>query len=199
MQYVYHDKNTINIHEIISVIYSLTSFEAGYDEISASIMKQLGNVYVEPLTHLINQSISQGLFPEEMKLAKILPIYKSEDEQLVTNYRPISILHFFLNHFKNYIYIYIFMDENNISDRKHITHGVPQGSILGHLLFIIYINDFSRASDLLFSILFTDDTSVFTDGTSYNNVIDVLNQELKRVDLWLKANKLTINLKKRII
>ena len=89
-------------------------------------MKQLGNYYAEPLTHLINQSISQGLFPEEMKLAKILPIYKSEDEQLVTNYRPISILHFFLNHLKNYIYIYIFMDENNISDRKHITHGVPQ-------------------------------------------------------------------------
>ena len=55
-------------------------------------MKQLVIYYAEPLTHLINQSISQGLFPEEIKLAKILPIYKCEDEQLVANYRPISIL-----------------------------------------------------------------------------------------------------------
>ena len=62
---------------------------------------------------------------------------------------------------------------------------------MGPLWFIIYINDFSRASDLLFSILFADDTSVFIEG----KVIDILNQELKRVDLWLKANKLTINTK----
>ena len=65
------------------------------------------------------------------------------------------------------------------------------------LLFIIYINNFSRASDLLFTILFADDTSVFIEGTSYNKVIDVLNQELKRVDLWLKANTLTINTQKK--
>ena len=67
---------------------------------------------------------------------------------------------------------------------------------MGPLLFIIYINDFSRASDLLFSILFADDTSVFIEGTNYNKVIDILNQELKRIDFWLKANKLTINTKK---
>ena len=105
MQYVYHNKNTINIHEINSVISSLPSSAAGYDEIPVLIMKQLGNYYAEPLTHLINKSISQGLFPEEMELAKILLIYKSEDEQLVNNYRPISILPFFSNVLKIYIYI----------------------------------------------------------------------------------------------
>ena len=67
-----------------------------WDEIPASIMKQLVNYYAEPLTHLIKQSISQGLFLEEIKFAKILPIYKSDDEQLVNNYRPISILPCFL-------------------------------------------------------------------------------------------------------
>ena len=67
---------------------------------------------------------------------------------------------------------------NSRSDTKIITHGVPQGSILGPLLFIIYMNDFSRSSDLLFSILFADDTSVFIEGTNFTNISQILNTEL---------------------
>ena len=55
------------------------------------------------------------------------------------------------------------------------------------------MNDFSRASDLLFSILFADDTNVLIEGQNYNNIICTLNTELQKLDGWLQANKLTLN------
>ena len=58
------------------------------------------------------------------------------------------------------------------------------------------MNDFSRSSDLLFSILFADGTSVFIEGTNLENISKILNTELEKVIMWLKANKLTINTKK---
>ena len=82
--------------------------------------------------------------------------------------------------FKSYLSFRIQFGEYNYcnSDNKQITHGVPQGSILGPLLLILYINDFSKASNLLFSILFADDTSVFIKGTAYSSIIKDMNTEL---------------------
>ena len=67
--------------------------------------------------------------------------------------------------------------------------------IIGPLLFIIYMNDFSRSSDLLFSIVFADDTSVFIECTHLDDITQGLHLELENVDSWLKANKLTVNQK----
>ena len=103
-----------------------------------------------------------------------------------------------LKWFKSYLtnrtqYVYI---NDNQSEIKKITHGVPQGSILGPLLFIIYMNDFSSESKLLFSILFADDTTVILEGKTYTKLIETLNTELNHIERWLNANKLTINVKK---
>ena len=81
------------------------------------------------------------------------------------------------------------------SDVKDVLHGVPQGCILGNLFYIIYANDFSRASSLLFTIIFADDTSVFIEGQTYENVYKNLYEELKKYDNWIKANELTLNVK----
>ena len=85
---------------------------------------------------------------------------------------------------------------NARSDIKTITHGVTQGSILGPLLLVLYVNEFSMAYSLLFSILFADDTCVFSKGECYTCVINILNKELKNICLWLKSNKLTLNVQK---
>ena len=84
------------------------------------------------------------------------------------------------------------------SDMKSIRNGVPQGSILGSLLFFIYINDFPNSSKLFNFLMYADDTTLFCrleDITSDNKEL-VLNNELQRVISWLKANRLSLNVKK---
>ena len=54
-------------------------------------MKQCIDSYIDPLTLLINQSIQQGVFPSVLKIARVIPLYKGDDNQLIHNYRPISV------------------------------------------------------------------------------------------------------------
>ena len=71
---------------------------------------------------------------------------------------------------------------NNTSSTKlTITCGVPQGSILGPLLFLLYINDIADVSDILFSKLFADDTSVFIQGDHVDDITNKMNIELKKL------------------
>ena len=268
------------------IIKSLKNSSAGYDNIPASVAKQCIQHYIKPLTYLINSSFECGIFPNELKLAKVIPIFKNGDKQDISNYRPISILSFFSKIFEKTMYNHLinFIDKNKIlykyqfgfrklhstnhaiislvekvnntldsgkiligvfldlkkaldtvdhcilldklykygtrgtlwdwfksylENRKQyvcysdissvtlpITHGVPQGSILGPLLFILYINDLAGVSEKLFTILFADDTTILIEGTQVNSMITSLNSELAKLTDWLKANKSSINVSK---
>jgi hypothetical protein len=93
------------------------------------------------------------------------------------------------------------------SDWSNIDTGVPQGSVLGPLLFIIYINDIKNVSKLLYEILFADDTSLICNISSFCNqppktqlewetLATKINVELEKINEWLMLNKLSLNTKK---
>ena len=81
---------------------------------------------------------------------------------------------------------------NTPSKKQNISCGVPQGSVLGPLLFSIYINDLPKASNFE-SRLFADDTALFLTDTNLKSLNYKVNMELSKVSLWLNANKLTLN------
>ena len=84
----------------------------------------------------------------------------------------------------------------SMSNNMPINCGVPQGSILGPILFFIYINNIQKASNKLLFFLFADDTSTYFSSNDLNNIENVYNQELENVSKWLVANKLSLNVSK---
>ena len=83
-----------------------------------------------------------------------------------------------------------------IKNFKSQIKSITQGSILGPLLFILYINDLANVSNVLFPILFAHDTSVYLEVDKESDLIKTLNEELAKLNIWLNANNLTINIAK---
>ena len=102
-----------------------------------------------------------------------------------------KILEWFISYLDNRKQ-YVFYNGSKSND-QYISCGVPQGSILGPLLFILYINDLSNISESLTSILFADDTTVIVESDSVSDAIALMNLELIKLNIWLQANKLTLN------
>ena len=82
------------------------------------------------------------------------------------------------------------------SEYKNIKCGVPQGSILGPLLFILYVNDITTTTSLLDVILFADDTTLLYSHPDIPSKINLINNELRETSNWFKANKLSVNASK---
>ena len=276
-----------NEAELLKLVSSLKSNKSpGFDGIKNELIKDIIHGIVIPLVHIFNLSVSSGIVPKQLKIAKVVPIFKKGDPQTLSNYRPISLLTSFSKILEKLVYdrtvtflnktkifskfqfgfrekhttthailhfvdkvaqaldnhlhtVGVFLDfskafdtvdheilisklsyygvrgialswfRSYLSDRKQyvslngidssrqtICCGVPQGSLLGPLLFILYINDFHLSSDVLSFIFFADDSSVFFSHENPEILLDTVNSELKKVILWIHANKLSLNLQK---
>lgn len=78
--------------EIKKIIRNLKEDSSGWDDISASMIKKTFTSFIEPLTHILNISIINGVFPNELKIARVIPLFKSGDAMMFSNYRPVSVL-----------------------------------------------------------------------------------------------------------
>ena len=93
---------------------------------------------------------------------------------------------------------YVVVD-NQASSMQLIKCGVPQGSVLGLVLFLLFINDICNVSNLLKFVLFADDTNIFCSNENVAVLQDTLNRELAKLFVWFLINKFSLNLGKQII
>ena len=97
----------------------------------------------------------------------------------------------YLSNAKQYVSV-----KNSTSSMSHLTFGVPQGLVLGPVLFILYINGMHRSSNQMSFVHFAVDTTVFASNSDINNVDASVNRKLVGVDNWLKTNRLSLNFSK---
>ena len=81
--------------EVKKTIMSLKNSSSGWDAISSKVVKVTYDSFIVPLTHIMHMSLVSGIFPTELKVARVIPIFKSGDASDFTNYRPVSVLPLF--------------------------------------------------------------------------------------------------------
>ena len=104
---------------------------------------------------------------------------------------PLTILKSYLSNRHHFVTI-----DKISSDQKPTLYGVPQGSILGPLLFLLYINDLPKSSSKLSFVLYADDTNLLLSGPDPDSIISDMNREIPKITQWLNTNKLCLNVNK---
>ena len=104
---------------------------------------------------------------------------------------PLQWFHSYLSNRKQYVSV-----NGCSSDELNIIHGVPQGSVLGPLLFLIFINDSPNIPKHLTFYLFADDTNIYYESSNLLHIKKIVNRELRKVCKWHEANRLALNIDK---
>ena len=273
--------------ELSSLIYKLNKSKApGNDNIGPELVQTVAPVIIDPFLHICNLSFLNGIVPEKLKIAKVIPVFKKGDRSISSNYRPISLLSIFEKLLEKLMYtrVYSYLMEHNVLyknqfgfrknhstvlalievvdniynkldnheavigiyldlqkafdtvdhtillykmyqygirgitynwfvsylanrfqftsvDNVHsslltVTCGVPQGSVLGPLLFLLYVNDIANAVPGESVKLFADDTNLFLSCKDVDSLNQKANLCIRRLNDWFLANRLSINLDK---
>ena len=273
-------------YEIAKIIKSLNPVGGGIDKISTKIILYTYEKCLPHLTFFFDLCLRTAVFPDHLKIALVVPIYKTGEKDKFNNYRPISLLPVFskilekLLHSRLLEYIEfnkilhpfqfgfrrkhstympiahlineiteslqdqkiicgIYLDlkkafdtvsfdillnklyvlgikgdmftilksylygryqrtkfNNTISGLVAVKMGVPQGSILGPLLFILYINDLPNVSDEIKFYFFADDTAISVKSSCVTELQTKLNHVMPKVTEWFNANRLSLNASK---
>ena len=143
MSYITNIIDTIFIPEISrvevhNVALILRNSSPGWDEIYAGIYESYIYLYIKPITFLINTSINQGIFPDELKTTKVVPIYKSGDKADTSNYRPISILTYFSKIYEKIMYNYLVNLINKHNILYNYQFGFRQQYLTSHAIISLF-------------------------------------------------------------
>lgn len=277
----------ITTAEIIDTVKIMPSNKAtGHDNLPVSLLKNNIDILGPVLANLFNESVLSGTYPDQLKIGRVVAIYKADNPNDLANYRPITILscintlfekliakrvtsylekyrilsnaqHGFRTGYsvttavsslteiinqalnKNYFALGVFLDIRKAFDsvdhsillrklehygfrgqvlgffRSYLTNrkqyvvvrgkesslktvktGVPQGSVLGPILFSLFINDYPRSLRFSNSILYADDTALIIPRQSLQEAEEIAQSELQNTLAWFETNKLILNSKK---
>ena len=106
--------STTDVEKIVKNLASKNSSD--HDGISARFLKRILETVTLPLTHIINQSLCTGIFPDRLKIAKVVPLFKKGDQHILDNYRPISLLPVVYKVFEIVVFnqLYQYVTDNNL-------------------------------------------------------------------------------------
>ena len=169
----------------------------GLDMIPSKLLKMAASIVTPSLTAIFTKSIITGIYPTEWKMARVTPVFKNY-EIILRKLSYFGADQATAKWFQSYLSnrTQRCNVNGNLSTASTVTCGVPQGTILGPLLFFMYINDLPNCLRVAAPRMFADDTSITLSAKTVADLKLAVTSELNNLTCWLRANKLSLNVAK---